>query len=211
MIDGDFNFILDASEILGGLPVTNNEIVNFAQCVNNCVLTELKFSGSKFTWWNGRIEEKCIFKRLDRVFGNIEFMHQFPTSEIQHLIREGSDHCPLLVSCNSNQERFSKPFRFLNFWVKNENFLKVVKKDWEANMHGDPFYNVHMKMKRLKKTLMKWSKETYGNIFLKVDTFEDVVKVKEMQFEINSTELNKSELMKAKTEIYNFYQLEEEF
>lgn len=184
--------------------------MDFAQCANNCALTEIKFSGSKLIWWNGRIEEKCIFKRLDRVFGNLEFMQQFPNSEIQHLIREGSDHCPLLLSCNSNQESVTKTFRFLNFWVRHENFYNVVKNDWEADMQGDPFYNVHMKMKRLKITLTKWSKESCGNIFLKVAIMEDMVKVKEMQFEFNSTEINKVELMKAEEELKKFYQLEEE-
>ncbi|KAG5632048.1 hypothetical protein H5410_003765 [Solanum commersonii] len=49
-----------------GLPVTQYETIDFAHCINSCSLNELKFIGSKYTWWNGRIEEDCIFKRLDR-------------------------------------------------------------------------------------------------------------------------------------------------
>lgn len=114
---GDFNIIMDASEKLGGLPVTLLETMDFAQCINSCAYNELTFTGRKYTWWNGIIEEDCIFKKLDRVFGNIEFMQQFLVSEVQHFIREGSDHAPLQFLCNANNDRISKPFRFLNFWA----------------------------------------------------------------------------------------------
>ncbi|XP_049356312.1 uncharacterized protein LOC125820932 [Solanum verrucosum] len=87
---------------------------------------ELKFTGSCYTWWNGRIEEDCIFKRLDRVFGNNEFMNTFQGSEVHHLIKEGFEHASLHVRCNNVQEQIRKPFRFLNFWVKHKDFVKVV-------------------------------------------------------------------------------------
>ncbi|KAG5591653.1 hypothetical protein H5410_042167 [Solanum commersonii] len=68
LIGGDFNTTVDETEKLGGLPVTQSETHNFIQCVNSCALTELRYMGSTYTWWNGRIKEDCIFKRLDRVF-----------------------------------------------------------------------------------------------------------------------------------------------
>lgn len=95
LVGGDFNTILDASEKLEGLPVTQNDVADFAQCISSCALYELRFTGSSFTWWNGRIEDAFIFERLDRVFGNNEFMSLLPDSEVHHLIRQGSDHTPL--------------------------------------------------------------------------------------------------------------------
>ncbi|KAG5599687.1 hypothetical protein H5410_031057 [Solanum commersonii] len=50
----DLEFI---AKKLGGLPVTQVETQDFTQCINACALNELKFRGSIFTWWNGRIEE----------------------------------------------------------------------------------------------------------------------------------------------------------
>ncbi|KAG5586609.1 hypothetical protein H5410_047043 [Solanum commersonii] len=61
-------------EKLGGLDFTQLEATYFAHCISNCALTEVKFSGSKYTWWNGRIEEACIFKRLDRILVNAKFL-----------------------------------------------------------------------------------------------------------------------------------------
>uniref|UniRef100_A0A0V0ICB6 Putative ovule protein n=1 Tax=Solanum chacoense TaxID=4108 RepID=A0A0V0ICB6_SOLCH len=139
LVGGDFNVILDESEKLGGLPVTQQEVEDFAQCINNCALTEIQFTGSLYTWWNGRIEEGCIFKRLDRVFGSIEFTQEFAQSEVQHLIREGFDHAPLHVLCRSMNVPAKKPFRFLNFWTKHYNFKGVVEKVWGENIIGSPF------------------------------------------------------------------------
>ncbi|KAH0673683.1 hypothetical protein KY284_006574 [Solanum tuberosum] len=57
VVGGDFNVIRNEEEKLGGLPVSNLETIDFEQCLNSYALEELKFTGSKYTWWNGRIGE----------------------------------------------------------------------------------------------------------------------------------------------------------
>lgn len=79
---GDFNVILHEEEKMGGLTFTQQEEVDFAQCINNCALTE-NFTGSNFTWWNGRINEGCILKRLDRILVNFDFLEIFPCTEVE--------------------------------------------------------------------------------------------------------------------------------
>ncbi|XP_075074378.1 uncharacterized protein LOC142161983 [Nicotiana tabacum] len=82
-VGGDFNVIWDEEEKYGGLPVSLLEVDDFRHCINTCNLTDLGFKGSIFTWWNGRSEEDCIFKRLDRYFGNNELQQTFPGLEVQ--------------------------------------------------------------------------------------------------------------------------------
>lgn len=89
---GNFNIILDDLEKLGGLPVTLLEMLFFSRCITSCDLNELKFTRSRYTWWNGRIEDDYIFKIFDSVFRNNEFMQLLPNSEVHHLIRQGSNH-----------------------------------------------------------------------------------------------------------------------
>ena len=72
VVDGDFNVTLNEEEKLGGLAFTLNEALEFSSCLNACALTEVQTSGSKYTWLNGRIEEDCIFKRLDSILLNLE-------------------------------------------------------------------------------------------------------------------------------------------
>lgn len=76
---------------------------------------------------------------------------------------------------------------------------------------GDPFAIFHVKMRRLKKALIDWSKTTYGDIFKKVATLEEKVKVKEIQLEIDLTIANREDLNKCSVELNKVYALEEEF
>ncbi|KAK4716117.1 hypothetical protein R3W88_014455 [Solanum pinnatisectum] len=76
MVGGDLNIVTDESEKLVGLHVSQAEVEDFVQYINSCALNEIKFSRNCYTWWNGRREQDCIFKRLDRVFGNNDFMNE---------------------------------------------------------------------------------------------------------------------------------------
>ncbi|KAH0744967.1 hypothetical protein KY290_032960 [Solanum tuberosum] len=210
-VGGDFNVIMNKEEKLGGLDFTQFEALDFSQCINNCALTEIKYEGSLFTWWNGRIERDSIFKRLDRVFGNQEFSNMFPTSEVHHLVRQGSDHAPLHVICNLEEEVTSRPFKFLNFWTRHPQFQQIVEENWRIDFVGCPFIEFQAKLKKVKGALAKWSNATFGNIFQKVTTFEDEVKVKEIQLEINATEENRADLKRAEANLKKILYLEEEF
>ncbi|XP_019242042.1 PREDICTED: uncharacterized protein LOC109222093, partial [Nicotiana attenuata] len=139
LVGGDFNVIWDEEEKFGGLPVSINEVDDFRHCINTCNLSDLGFKGSIFTWWNGRSEDDCIFKRLDRCFGNIELQQTFPGLEVTHMSKTGSDHCPMLLKCDIENPPIKKPFRFLNFWTKHEAFKTVVKENWNADFSANPF------------------------------------------------------------------------
>lgn len=47
IIGEDFNVILYGEEKLGGLELTQQEAIDFAQCISACALTEVRFSRSK--------------------------------------------------------------------------------------------------------------------------------------------------------------------
>ncbi|XP_075111586.1 uncharacterized protein LOC107825614 [Nicotiana tabacum] len=102
LVGGDFNVILSEEEKYGGLPVSNNEVADFAYCVDTCALYDVGFKGSLYTWWNGRSDDACIFKRIDRYLAIQQFQDMFPSLEVEQLIKYGSDHAPLVFSCNVN-------------------------------------------------------------------------------------------------------------
>nr|XP_009765405.1 PREDICTED: uncharacterized protein LOC104216959 [Nicotiana sylvestris] len=156
-------------EKFGGLPVSLNEINDFRHCINTCNLTDLGFKGSVYTWWNGRGEDDCIFKRLDRCLGNLELPQKWPNIEV------------------------------------------VVIQNWTADFIGDPFYMFNHKLKKLKKALSIWSRATYGDIFQKITSLEEVVIVHEAQFERFPTYQNRERLQKVQAELIRYLALEEEF
>ncbi|XP_016457905.2 uncharacterized protein LOC107781683 [Nicotiana tabacum] len=153
LVGGDFNVIWDEEEKYGGLLVSLIEVDDFRHCINTCNLTDLGFKGNIFTWWNGRSEEDCIFKRLDRCFGNNELQQTFPGLEITHLSKIGSDHCLMLLKCDIETPPIKKSFRFLNFWTKHKDFKDVVKENWNADFSANPFCIFNYKLKKLKQAL----------------------------------------------------------
>ncbi|KAK2655477.1 hypothetical protein Ddye_008529 [Dipteronia dyeriana] len=68
----------------------------FDNCLQSAELDDLRFSGFLYTWCNKR-SNGCIFKKLDRVLVNKEWMAKFEHSEAFFLPSSISDHSPSLV------------------------------------------------------------------------------------------------------------------
>ncbi|XP_075087665.1 uncharacterized protein LOC142169668 [Nicotiana tabacum] len=134
-----------------------------------------------------------------------------PTIEVEHLIRTGSDHAPLLITGETNAANFARPFRFLNFWTKHETFMEVVKQNWHADFIGDPFLMFKHKLKKVKTTLSQWSRQTFGDIFKQLAILEDIVKVKEMLFEEEPTIENRIILQRTQSGLKKYLILEEQY
>ncbi|XP_075092317.1 uncharacterized protein LOC142172567 [Nicotiana tabacum] len=211
LVGGDFNVIWDEEEKFGGLPVSLNKIDDFRHCINTCNLFDLGFKGNIFTWWNGRAEEDCIFKRLDRCLANVEFQQTFPGIEVQHLSKTSSDHSPMYLKCDIETPPIKKPFKFLNFWVEHATFKDVMKENWSADFSANPFILFNQKLKKLKKALSLWSKATFGDIFQKIASMEEVVMVHEAEFEANPTGMNRERLQKVQAELIKCLGLEEKY
>ncbi|XP_070004894.1 uncharacterized protein [Nicotiana sylvestris] len=211
LVGRDFNVIWDEEEKFGGLPVNINEIDDFRHCITTCNLFDLGLKGSISTWWNGRSEENCIFKRRDRCLGNMELQQLWPGLEINHLSKIGSDHSLMHLTYNPSTGQIKKAFRFLNFWIKHESFLDVVKEHWQADFHASPFILFNHKMKKLKKALSTWSKASLGDIFQRIASLEEVVKVHETQFKLNQTVQNRERIQRVQADLIRVWPLEEEF
>ncbi|XP_070049368.1 uncharacterized protein [Nicotiana tomentosiformis] len=59
-IGGDFNVIADPGEKLGGKSHRIYRSLEFVNCLNNCGVTDLGFTGPKYTWCNNRRPRKRI-------------------------------------------------------------------------------------------------------------------------------------------------------
>ncbi|XP_070036365.1 uncharacterized protein LOC142166978 [Nicotiana tabacum] len=126
-IGGDFNVIMDPDEKLGGRPHRAHRSFDFVTTMETCGLSDIGFTGPKFTWCNNWRPRKRIWKRLDRIFVNDQWVQVFQHNYVKHLVRTGSNHRPLLMKCHSDQHEIIKYFRFLNFWTEQQDFLEVVQ------------------------------------------------------------------------------------
>lgn len=77
----------------------------------------------------------------------------------------------------------------------------MVEENWKIDFIGDSFVEFHVKLKKVRGAFIKWSKGTFGNIFQRISTLEEKVKVKEIQLEINATMENKVSLNKVNVDL----------
>lgn len=86
-----------------------------------------------------------------------------------------------------------------------------MEENWKLDFLGDPFVVFHAKLNKVKVALAKWSKIAFGNIFQKVATLEEEIKVKEIQMEINPIVDNRLGMNNAYAELRKYWNHEKEF
>ncbi|XP_017974498.1 PREDICTED: uncharacterized protein LOC108661575 [Theobroma cacao] len=160
IVGGDFNAILHSVERLNGAMPHAGSMEDFATTLLDCGLMDGGYEGNSFTWTNNR-----MFQRLDRMTYNHHWAYFFASTRIQHLNRDGLDHCPLLISCSKNQDRMPSSFRFLHAWVLHHGFKKFVEQNWTSSIVGSRLQAFWVKQRRLKQALKWWNKEVFGDIF----------------------------------------------
>ncbi|XP_016570806.2 uncharacterized protein LOC107868645 [Capsicum annuum] len=131
--------------------------------------------------------------------------------DLENLVRSVSDHAPMLLQYSRSSEQLIKPFRFFNFWLKEESCMEVIRQNWKTDIEGNPFVMFHQKLKRTKVALTERSKQTFGNMFQEIATLEDVIKVREKQFEAESIGINRAKLSQSQIELAIRLRKEEDF
>ncbi|XP_075087694.1 uncharacterized protein LOC142169691 [Nicotiana tabacum] len=169
---GDFSVIASVEEKIGGLPYQMKRSIDF----QDCGLVHLGFYGPRYTWSNSRSPCSIVWKTLDRVMVNDNWLSSFPTTTITHLASAGSDHSPLFLELHVRQEHKQKYFKFLNFWTENESFKPLVHQIWSTYIVGSAMWIFHQKLKTTSRALSVWSREQYGDIFQLPKEFEQKVR-----------------------------------
>ncbi|XP_059315605.1 uncharacterized protein LOC132066278 [Lycium ferocissimum] len=211
LIAGDFNCITDPAEKQGGTPHRMSKSLPFLQCIMDCDLIDPGYSGSNFTWCNGWAPDKRVWQRLDRVLINQEWSNLFESTNVDHLIRTGSDHSPLLTMAIYNQRNHVKYFRFLDPWTEEQDFKETGSQAWNIEVQGSPMWRFHLKLKNTCKKLSEWSKNSVGNIFDQVINMEKKVAEMEDKMLNDNFESNRADLNHANALLIKAYKKEEAY
>uniref|UniRef100_A0A453GN12 Endonuclease/exonuclease/phosphatase domain-containing protein n=1 Tax=Aegilops tauschii subsp. strangulata TaxID=200361 RepID=A0A453GN12_AEGTS len=93
-----------------------------------------------------------------------EWEDLFPLVSIRKLVREISDHNPLLLATGEEGREAPKPreFRFDLSWIKDERFLPLVGKIWARGVFSkDPIDVLNIKLKRFKTYFKGWGSDKF--------------------------------------------------
>jgi hypothetical protein len=74
--------------------------------------------------------DRALLERLDLALVSPDWLKEHPRVVVLHVVRLGSDHCPLLLDSDWVSKGGPKPFRYERFWVQVEGAKNVIKDAW---------------------------------------------------------------------------------
>jgi hypothetical protein len=89
---------VERGRVMPWVCVADRQMVVFQGAVEECLLSELGFNGSKFTWCNNQMDHNFTNERLDRAVANSGWCENFGVVEVMVLAARNYDHCLILVT-----------------------------------------------------------------------------------------------------------------
>lgn len=162
LIGGDFNIIrFDADKNTRRRKSKRTDMFN--AIIDTHELREIRMSGGQYTWSNNH--EIPVLEKLDRVLVNDSWESIFPLMIVGKLVREMSDHNPLLIDIMETKEQRRKDFRYDTAWHKHPEFLTRMEKLWhEPVVASDSLGIIQEKLKKVKKSFKGWGHNIRGQI-----------------------------------------------
>ncbi|KAL0294829.1 UNVERIFIED_CONTAM: hypothetical protein Sangu_3209500 [Sesamum angustifolium] len=97
IVGGDFNTVLDMSEVCGSSADIRLAMTEFRDCILDTGLIHLPVQGERFSWHNCSEGDRSLWKRLDRIIVNDAWLGHWPCSHYHCLNARTSDHSPLVI------------------------------------------------------------------------------------------------------------------
>ena len=164
LIIGDFNAVLSPQDRQAGAPVNESEIRDFADCVKTMGIHELQWKGSYYTWRNKQIGNTRVLSRIDRAFGNDEWMDKWGHVILEYGNPGVSDHSTMQLVLHQSNQHVRASFKFFNIWVEHESFLGLVEKVWKKEKDRDAMEKVWNKLKALQPVLKQLNRKEFKYI-----------------------------------------------
>ncbi|KAG7591715.1 Zinc finger CCHC-type [Arabidopsis thaliana x Arabidopsis arenosa] len=184
MIGGDFNTIVRTDERTGGNGQLSPDSLEFGDWISESALIDMGFTGNKYTWKRGRVENTFVAKRLDRVFCCPHTRLKWQEALVTHLPFLSSDHAPLYVQLCPDVRRNpgKRPFRFEAAWLSHGGFKGLLDNSWKRDL------STPQALYGLQIILKKWNKEVFGDIQQKKDKLVGEIKAVQNLIELNQTD-----------------------
>ncbi|XP_070026498.1 uncharacterized protein [Nicotiana sylvestris] len=150
LVAGDFNAVMYQDDRIFGNPITYTEIKQYSECMHELFRTEVHWRGDYYTWSNKQQNNDRIYSKIDRAFGNHEWMMTWGHLIMQYDETFIPNHAPMLLTMVSSNNSIKVPFKIFNIWVEHKEFLEIVKKAWQQTQSTSKMKNIWMKLKSLK-------------------------------------------------------------
>ncbi|KAL0288046.1 UNVERIFIED_CONTAM: hypothetical protein Sradi_7109100 [Sesamum radiatum] len=149
LVGGDFNTVLDTSEVCGPSGDITGAAAEFQGCLHDTGLIHVPMLGERFTWHNCSRDSRSLWKQLDRLLANDRWLGNWPDTAYACLNARTSDHSPLVLRGDTSSRCFGM-FRFDNYLARSAEFIPSVQRIWRHHIVGTAMFSVTKKLKALK-------------------------------------------------------------
>ncbi|XP_039791741.1 uncharacterized protein LOC120657488 isoform X2 [Panicum virgatum] len=175
---GDFNEVLSSDEHLSRGERGEQQMRLFRDCLEDGELSDLGFSGPKYTWNNRQVGSDNVKVRLDRAVANGHFIQLFEDYHVENVITSTSDHYAILVSINrdsqyNDRSSFDNNFKYEAMWARAPDYNDIVEKKWKEDFEGPRnLQSFWSNLSRMATSLKHWSSRTFGSIRKEIKKLE---------------------------------------
>ncbi|KAL0439838.1 UNVERIFIED_CONTAM: hypothetical protein Slati_2466800 [Sesamum latifolium] len=149
LVGGDFNTVVDDSEVCGQSGDIRGATKEFQSCLRNTGLITLPMQGEWFTWHNCSRGARSLWKQLDQILVNDWWLERWPNTFYVSLNARTSDHSPLVLRGDTPGQSISM-FRFDNYLTLSAEFIPSVQRIWQHHIVGTAMFAVTRKLRALK-------------------------------------------------------------
>ncbi|XP_030478095.1 uncharacterized protein LOC115695145 [Cannabis sativa] len=160
---GDFNDILSKEERIGHR-VRSYPDDDFLNCVNQCHLEDVKFSGNFFTWSNKKHGDDRIYSKIDRILANQAWLNAYENAEATFLNEGLFDHSPGILTLYPHLNGGIKPFKYFRMWKSHSKYERSLEEIWNQPIGGSKMFQVVSRLKLFKGVLKDINKERYMDL-----------------------------------------------
>ncbi|XP_019252718.1 PREDICTED: uncharacterized protein LOC109231512 [Nicotiana attenuata] len=151
-------------------------------------LWELPWKGDYYTWTNKQPGVDRANSRLDRVFGNYEWMMSWGHVETNYGLPQISDYAPMLLTLSSSTWTGRVPFSFFNIWAAHGDFSQIVANIWNSHNTCGTLKSVWTKLKVLKPALKPLNSREFSGITQRIEKARLELKTIQEQISITCTD-----------------------
>ncbi|KAL9675546.1 hypothetical protein QQ045_003748 [Rhodiola kirilowii] len=173
VVMGDFNEILFSWEMESKRNRQAWQMRNFRQCLEDCGLMDLGFSGNRFTYTNKRREEEEVKARQDRVVANNGWRARFPKAAVRHVFVNSSDHVIVLLYVEGWDMAGRRNLkRFEPMCLRHMEFKEKVRTSWVVQTEG---LQLKEKLKACMSQLARCNGSVFGRMKDKIRNFKEEI------------------------------------
>jgi hypothetical protein len=162
---GDFNEVMWQHEHLSKHRRPKQHMVDFREILSHCDLHDLGYRGLPWTFDNRQKGDRNVKVCLDRAVATQEWSQCFPSACVQHIVFSRSDHCPILLAVESDQNRKPKKiFRYEVMWEREPSLQDEIKGTRENVDQVDSLKDIQRGLFPMKESLSRWSAVKFGAV-----------------------------------------------